>query len=268
MDKAGKKYWDNNWKQNNELSECINPRNTKYYNYPNIKLHEYFKRCIADYRQKNNIADNNQIKLLEVGCANSQWLTYFKKEYNIQICGLDYSEVGCELIKKVLEREGVNGVIYCENLFSHPTELLESFDIVLTIGVIEHFENPSECINALKRFLKPNGILITEIPNLLGIFGVIQKMIDISCYNKHVAMNREQLISEHEKAQLSVKDCDYMVLGNFWTLNFTRIKNKWYYQPLSKVISLVTYINFYIEKNFKFKPNGFLCSIIVCTAKK
>src|SRR5689334_3068852 len=41
--------------------------------------------------------------LLEVGCGSSGWLPYFAKKYNLEVSGIDYSEIGCKLAEENLK---------------------------------------------------------------------------------------------------------------------------------------------------------------------
>jgi len=63
--------------------------------------------------------------------------------------------------------------IVCGELFGPPPWMQEMFDIVMSWGVIEHFEDTAGCLQACSRFLKPGGTMITVIPNMCGIPGLL-----------------------------------------------------------------------------------------------
>lgn len=44
-----------------------------------------------------------------------------------------------------------------------------SFDVVISFGLLEHFQKPSELIFEKKRVLKENGLFIVLVPNFLSI---------------------------------------------------------------------------------------------------
>ena len=58
----------------------------------------------------------------------------------------------------------MEGTIICENVFQTTLEG-GSFDIVYSMGLIEHFENPTEVIDEHIRLLNKEGFLIILIPN-------------------------------------------------------------------------------------------------------
>ena len=67
IDKAGIKYWENNW------SDVKRPvlfceKNKSLDNYVNLQLHEYFKSIFKE---------RNGFNILEIGSANSIWPIYF-----------------------------------------------------------------------------------------------------------------------------------------------------------------------------------------------
>ena len=119
------------------------------------------------------------------------WLPYFAKEFAFEVYGIDYSEIGCQQAKQILEYEGVNGKIVCADFFSPPGSMLKAFDVVVSFGVLEHFEDTTACIAAFSKFLKPGGLLITNIPNLCGLNGLIQKMINRSIFDIHVPLDKK-----------------------------------------------------------------------------
>jgi len=83
---------------------------------------------------------------------------YFAKEFGFKVYGIDYSEIGCKQAREVLSNTGVEGNVICAIFFSPPENLIDAFDVVVSFGVVEHFEDTAG-IAAFSRFLKPNGIL-------------------------------------------------------------------------------------------------------------
>src|SRR5262245_56096999 len=103
VDKAGKAYWDGLWKHST-LPRAVNPQTTGLNNYVNRKFHEYFSEAFS-------LLETRGGRLLEIGCARSAWLPYFTREFDFDVCGLDYSEQGSRQAKEVLVNEGVKGEV-------------------------------------------------------------------------------------------------------------------------------------------------------------
>ena len=98
-------------------------------------------------------SETSSMRLLEIGCAKSAWLPYFAKEFSLSVCGLDYSPIGCQMSRKILQANGVVAEVFCADLFSPPDNMLGVFDVVVSLGVVEHFEDTASCLNAVSSFL-------------------------------------------------------------------------------------------------------------------
>jgi 2-polyprenyl-3-methyl-5-hydroxy-6-metoxy-1,4-benzoquinol methylase len=210
-DKAGKAYWDEVW-TGDTLPLPVDPSQTNIDNYVNVRFHEYFSRIFSRIEPSDKL-------LLEVGCANSSWLPYFSQQFGFKIYGLDYSEIGCEQSREILSNAGIQGEIVCADFFSPPTSLLGKFDVVVTFGVVEHFTDTQSCIKALSKLLKPGGLLITNIPNMVGLIGTIEKMINRPVYDIHVPLDVKVLDKAHKLLGLEVLQCDYFLSTHFGVLN-------------------------------------------------
>lgn len=187
-DLAGEKYWTSVWKDS-ELPESIQiDDNEKGINY---EMHRFFSDSLSQKREPAK-------RLIEVGCARSQWLGYFARYHKLEVDGLDYSPVGCDMSRAMMQRDEVKGEVFCADVFSLPNSLLGRYDVVVTFGVVEHFRNTQEFIGRLASLLAPGGMIITVIPALHGLAGLIQKRLDRKIYDLHVPLKSEMLSSAHE----------------------------------------------------------------------
>lgn len=50
--------------------------------------------------------------------------------------------------------------------------------MVLSVGVVEHFDDPRAVVQDHLRLVKPGGIALITVPNYRGIYGVIQRYFD------------------------------------------------------------------------------------------
>ncbi|MFC1826122.1 class I SAM-dependent methyltransferase, partial [Thermodesulfobacteriota bacterium] len=214
--KTTKEYWDNIW-ESIPIQQAVNPRSRRLKDYVNLRFHEYFSRIFSSMDIKGK-------RLLEIGCARSQWLPYFAKEFGFEVYGIDYSEIGCEQAKQILLNSGAKGEVIIADFFSPPEKLLESFDVVVSFGVIEHFANTRSCIKAFYNFLKPEGIMINSIPNLTRLNGITFKMLNRPLYDMHYVLDKERMQMLHEAAGLEILECNYFVFSNFSVLNLNGLR--------------------------------------------
>jgi 2-polyprenyl-3-methyl-5-hydroxy-6-metoxy-1,4-benzoquinol methylase len=207
MDKAGTAYWESVW-ASSALRRAVDPELPGLRNYVNRQFDLYFRKVFAGL-------DTNSKRLLEIGCGNSGWLPYFAKSFGFDIYGLDYSQFGCEQERQILRRDGISGSIVCADMFSPPADMLRAFDVVVSIGVAEHFENTKSCIGAIASFAKPGGLVITIIPNMVGAVGIAQKLLNRPVFDIHVPVDAEMLGASHQAANCSILDCDYFLSTDF-----------------------------------------------------
>ncbi len=202
IDKAGEKYWTSVW-SDSDLPDAINPNEPSLQNFVITKIHQAFSSFFASQSPKEK-------SIIELGCGNSVWLPYLHKSFGLEVYGLDYSALGCEKTRAILQREGVHGNITEGDLFNPPAELVGKFDFVISLGVVEHFTDTSGTLEKMKAFLKPGGIMITEIPNLTGLNGILLKYTDTEIYNIHKPSDKEALAQYHTRAGLKVLDQYYL----------------------------------------------------------
>ena len=265
MDKAGQKYWNDLWAFSN-MPEAVNPSDTRLNNYVNRRFHQMFSRLFDK-------SETHAMGLLEIGCAKSAWLPYFAKEFGFSVCGLDYSPTGCQMTKKVLQANGVEAEIVCADFFVPPENMLGTFDVVLSFGVVEHFDDTAACLRAVSSFLKPGGLLITNIPNMMGCIGAIQKSLNKPVYDIHQLIDPARLRRAHEHAGLEVLECDYFVCTSFGVNNLIGISPRTLAGFLKKiflgVLARVSMVLWSIEGVVGvFPPSKFCSPYINCIARK
>lgn len=215
-DKTIKEYWDNMW-GNDNTPESIKPHAPGINNHTARMFHEFFGQVFSSI-------NTSQSKLLEIGCANSVWLPYFNKEFDFNVTGLDYSQIGCDKSKFNLNNENVEGSVVCADLFCPPSEMKGTYDVVVSFGVAEHFDDTSKCIKALSVFLKDGGILLTIIPNMAGSLGYLQKHLNRPVFDIHNPINKEDLIRAHNISDCEIIECDYFMSTSFGLCNLNGIR--------------------------------------------
>lgn len=260
VDKAGKDYWNENW-ADLPFPEFIDTSDARLRNEVNLRLHRFFS-CLFDPRR-----DAGK-RLLEAGCARSVWLPYFAQQFSMRVAGIDYSENGCHQEMGVLRMAGIEAPVFCADFFDPPAELKESFDYVVSFGVVEHFTDAARCISALADFLRPGGKLITVVPNMLGLVGTLQRFFDSEIYATHVAHTPATLEASHIAAGLAVDSSNYFLATNFYVVNPGR-KASCYKLFAYRVLGRVSMAAWQLDRWFGELPGTRSFSpYILCTATK
>lgn len=117
------------------------------------------------------------MSVLEIGCAPGKTLAWLAKRLEAQVAGVDYSERGLAFARALFRALGIDGDLRCEDVFA-TTFPPGSFDVVFSVGVIEHFDDPREIVRRHVTLTKPGGIAVIAIPNYGGIYGRLQRRFD------------------------------------------------------------------------------------------
>lgn len=105
-------------------------------------------------------------EILDVGCNYGFYLQSFKKEgYNT--CGIDISKNVAEYNKTKMGIKTIVGKFDTYNFKD------KNFDIITMFDVLEHFSDPQEVIDKVKKNLKNNGVIIIQTPNFQSIMSRI-----------------------------------------------------------------------------------------------
>jgi SAM-dependent methyltransferase len=189
--KTDEGYWTGLWSAT-ALPPPFDPTSADYLG---KRYHEVFERHLPK--------SNGELELLELGCGTSRWLPYFARHFGFRVSGLDYSEVGCNAAREILNRDGVTGTVLHGDVFNPASDFENRFDVVISLGLVEHFRDTGSALRSFARFAKPGGLVVTTVPNMAGWQGVVQKhLINRSVYDGHEPLDLERLEAAHRDAGL------------------------------------------------------------------
>lgn len=132
------KYW---------TKENVLQRKKGYFDYATRKM---FDRYLLNLDKKN---------ILDVGCGTGLSMEYFC-EHGAIVKGVDITFSSIQYVNKMglLAVQGdARNLPYKDN----------SFDIVYSIGVIEHFDETHQALEEQVRVCKPGGLVVAVVPNML-----------------------------------------------------------------------------------------------------
>jgi SAM-dependent methyltransferase len=208
---TGKEYWENYWK-NISLPLEITRRDSA----PNILAElDVFERYLP----------KGKLSVLEIGGAPGQYLAYFHKTFGYSVSCLDYSPTGSEKTRENFKLLNIPGKVIEGDLFSDKLQL-PSFDLVCSFVFIEHFSDLKGVVGRHLDFLKPGGLLLLGIPNLLGINHWFLKRLAPGLLAGHElkTMNTENWNEFEQAYRLEVLFKDY--IGGFEPAVFLKQEQK------------------------------------------
>lgn len=157
-----------------------------------------------------------QSEILEIGCGRSPWLPYLARTTGCRAVGLDIEPHAAELARANLAGAHVQGEILCRDAFDLQAneDLCNRFDLVYSLGVVEHLDDAPDKLNRLARYVKPGGQLLTLVPNLQGLNWMLQRLGSLRVLKAHVVYTAETLKNVHERAGLQTVESDYLGFMN------------------------------------------------------
>lgn len=198
-----RKFWIDYWQSKPDLAILI-------------KKNYVFHKLIRQIIQANNINE-----AIELGGFPGYYAIFLKKYFNIKSTLFDYF-IDAGILQKVLAKNDlkINDVEAIEaDIFNYQPD--KKYELVLSCGLIEHFEDTKDIIPRHVRFLGPGGVLFISLPNFTGLNGWVQRKFDMSNYEKHniKSMDPELLMKICRELNLSEVNSNYYGKFTVWLEN-------------------------------------------------
>lgn len=113
------------------------------------------------------------LSVIEIGSAPGDFLVRFAATFHAEPYGVEYTAHGAERNRRNFSANGLAPANVIEADFFSDDFLeanKERFDIVVSRGFIEHFDDPGAVVARHVSLLRPGGLLLVMIPNLRGIY--------------------------------------------------------------------------------------------------
>jgi SAM-dependent methyltransferase len=181
VDLAGHAYWEDVW-------ERTGRHRVGQFAYFHYALSRIFDR----YTTKG-------CQVCEVGCADSAWIPYFL-ERGMRVSGIDYSTKGVARLQTTLARRGLHANLTATNVLDPSFQPSPIHDLVFSLGLVEHFRDPGAILGPMHGLLKKGGVLLTLVPNLIGVWGFVQSKLDPEILALHVRYSPPDIDQVHIRA--------------------------------------------------------------------
>jgi SAM-dependent methyltransferase len=198
-----RKFWVDYWESKEGLSTII-PSNYLFSN-----------------QLAKIIKDRGVETAIELGGFPGYYAVFLRKYFKLNVTLLDYfvhePVTNDLLIANGLKPEDIN--IVETDLFNYTPK--QQFDLVLSCGLIEHFNDTADIINRHIAFVKPGGTLFITLPNFKAVNGWFQKNYDKENYDKHNinCMDPDYLSAICKTAGLEVIQSRYFGRFSVWLEN-------------------------------------------------
>lgn len=239
-----KTYWEGTYsRRKNHLSLSVDG----FVNYSN--------RLILSKLLEMDMKKNKRV--LEIGAGDSVWLPYLAGRFpSSQFVGVDYSENGCALLSERANSAGVSIDVVDEDMFVQNSRLHGAFDIAISFGVVEHFDNLGLVLAAKKRYLKRGGVMFTLIPNLAGVMGPLVRIWNREVYDKHNPHDWISFLRGHQQAGLEVISGGYVGSSDFGVLSSCFPERRGLQWQMSRVLVAASLATWWIEEKVGNLPSS------------
>jgi SAM-dependent methyltransferase len=180
-DLAGRDHWEGVWERHR-------PARVSALNYYHARLDALLAPLVRP-----------GARVLEVGCGGSRWLPHLARRHGCEVWGVDYSAEGLRLARANLALAGVAaGAQLVEADFFEESRLpAGAFDLVYSLGFLEHFDDPGPAVARMRALLRPGGHALALVPNLEGVVGWLHRAADRAVFAKHVVVPPRALDAMH-----------------------------------------------------------------------
>jgi SAM-dependent methyltransferase len=173
---------------------------------------ESFKQIAAKIKQ--NIKKDEQKELIDIGCANGEFLYYIKQNFsNWKLTGIDITP---EFIKTGLEFKGLEGVdLKVKDLF----DLRGEYDIVCSMGTFNVFREAEKVLDKFLEICRPGGIIVSDgLFNQYDVDSILlfcdnSKPESQGNWREGFNQHSQQRIKKHLKGKVSKVEFEDMIMG-------------------------------------------------------
>ncbi len=157
------------------------------------------QRLLSLFRDHVDLHPGSEV--LEIGCGRSPWLPHLATT-GCRVTGIEREAAAAELARANLQGAGAHGDIRWGDgfAFTQNHDLVGRFDLVFSMGLIEHFADAPGRLRALRQYLKPGGRILTTVPNLHGVNWFLQWLGGRDRLEMHVCHDATTLERAHEAA--------------------------------------------------------------------
>ena len=192
---------------------------------------------------------NKPLSILEIGGAPGQYLTYMYNQYGYDVHCLDYSPIGCLKTQENFELLNIPVKVYQKDIFSDQHDL-PMFDVVFSMGLIEHFEDVRPVIRKHLDLLKPGGIFMLGLPNFTGINKLFLKRLAPDLLSKHNLHTMDIRTWYKFETEFNLETIFKGYVGGFEPTTFMMCEKKSFINDLLFLKARV--LNKLFHKNMKF----------------
>ncbi|ESU24180.1 putative methyltransferase [Flavobacterium enshiense DK69] len=186
-------------------------------------------------------------KILEIGSGIGNISQFFIKN-NKDITLSDLRDNYCDILKKKFPNDVIKVDLAHPNFDEEYKNLLETFDTVFALNVVEHIKDDVQAIANCKKLLKPNGTLLILVPAYQFLYNNFD--VELEHFRRYTQKNLKTIIQKNDLR--TVKEFSFNFIGILgWYFSGNILKKKTIPEgqmgffnllvPIFKIADLVTF---------------------------
>ena len=167
---TNKEFWSDTWQKNVPQPSVMAGLARFVRKLASRHLIRFFRRMIG-------MAGCVQGNVLEIGCTPGSILEKIHWACpTIKLHGIDFSQSGLQMTERRLRATGAAVTLHQGDVFE--INLQTQYDLVVSVGLIEHFEDPLPMVLHHLALCKPGGHVLLCVPNIPAIPRFLLRQFD------------------------------------------------------------------------------------------
>ncbi|MEO0288153.1 MAG: methyltransferase domain-containing protein [candidate division WOR-3 bacterium] len=264
-DLLSKKFWDEKYNKDKIDDQMYISKFSKFSRLLSPYVNEIILKIIYDTLRGKQIK-----KIVEIGSAPGYFVCEVAKGLKSIPFGIEISSTGYEMNRKVFQKKGYdqNNVIFAD-FFSDKIDGYENFfDLVLSRGFIEHFDDPEEVLKKHLKILKEDGFLVVTVPNKTGFNKILTNFLNEKSLEGHNLETMKLSFFKDFAKKNHLEICFLGYAGIFDLYQFNPSKKKRKIFDLMMKIQKILYIFYRLKPHSLNLDSKIFSPLIVFIAKK
>lgn len=153
------------------------------------------------------------IKFLEAGSGDGEIAIFMATIQNCDVVGLEIADNFLEMSRKKIKERNVSNIEFIKGDVRKMPFENESFDLIFSGGVIEHFDETFEALAEHVRILKVNGYLLIGVPCKEGLhypLKILMQKLSIWEVGFEKSFTKKEFMSKLNSQNLEIVDKHYI----------------------------------------------------------
>ena len=168
--------------------QCGDTDISSFHSIPNTQVKFfYYKYCnfiLSSIRNHFPGINLSSLRILEIGCGRGTASNFLSYHLGCKVVGIDFSSGSIDIACANANRYSLNTFFCQADLFDDQLSSLlpyAQFDVIISLGVLEHIENIADAFTVHYNLLSPGGLfsamIVPEKPSIQDYFSPLNRIL-------------------------------------------------------------------------------------------